>query len=355
MLSLKGKTLRRYVISADKVAEEVLKLKLKSESLDKAYTLTIKSKEALEKSLRQEAALLRDEIRMLTERSVNQGVGLNAGRYGEYNKSFLSGVSTLDAGILNDVYAKVNADLVEIQFLKTYGDNLTYSKRIWNSSKLFERDIRNVVAEGLARNRDVVNIARDIEVYVRKDKVTLAKRYANIDQSPIRPGETVEEWQARVKKFKRRISTNVEYNSLRIVRSMTQGAIQDSNIACASYSPSVVAFKWNLSPIHIIYSICEDIVAGNPWTYEMFPYSTPPHPNCNSFVTYIEKPIAEFTKDLKKWVNNPGGQSTQYLDEWKANYYDPIDKGLPRENYFNLLVDRANASAVQQNLKRRAA
>jgi hypothetical protein len=350
--SLKGKALKLYVASADEVAKEIRRLKIKQTAAGKGYELTIKSKEALRKSLLEQAAILREEVKGLAEKSVTQGVGLNAGRYGKYNKSFLLNLNSLDPAIVEDVYSKVNADLLEIQLLKTYGDNLTYSRRIWKSSKLFERDARNVVAEGLARNRSVEVIARDLEVYVRKDKITLAKRYANIDQSPIRPGETQTEWEARVKRFKTRISSNMEYNSLRLVRTMTQGAIQDSNIAAASYTPSVQAFKWNLSPAHIVYSICEDIVAGNPWTYENFPYSTPPHPNCLSYVTFIEMPQAQFIKDLKAWDNNPSAPGTQYLNDWKAQYYDPIAMGMPRENYFNLFLDRANASAA--SLKRAA-
>lgn len=352
MRNIKGTVLKSYVSAVDKLAKEIRKLETIGKG--KKYKLTIESKKQLTKALNEEAAMLRKEIKNISLTATKEGVKINAGSYTEYTYSQMKGLNNLDDNILKNVFSKINNDLIEIQALKTYEDGLLFSQRIWNDSKLFRRNIRNIVSEGLARNRDIIDIARDLEVYVRKDKITLAKRYANIDKSPMRKGETYEQWKRRVREFKSRISTNVEYNSLRIVRSQVQGAIQDSNIAASSYTPSVQSFDWNLSPAHILYSICEDIVLGNSWTYETFDYPTPPHPNCLSFTTYNEMKPKKFLSDLNTWQNNPTNPLVNYLNEWKAQYYDPVVIG-DNTNYFKLIVDRTNKSNTALQLKRRAA
>lgn len=344
---------KTYIEASDELAKEIRKLRKINGFPDKTDTLTIKSKIALQESLNTERKKLRARLDKAIRSGTAQVIDNSVSSKSRFTTKYLAEYSTLDRAIVNDTFAKVNADLLEIQFAKTYGKGLKYSNRIWKSSKLFERDIRNVISEGLARNRDITVIAEDIQKYVREGKQTLTKRYGNLDQSPRRPGETEAEYKRRVRKFKSRISGNIEYNSLRIARTQIQGAIQDSDIASQSYTPSVQAFNWNLSPAHKVYSICEDIVAGNPWIYENWFYSTPPHPNCLSYVTYIEKSEKQFISDLKAWTNNPNATGTEYLSDWKEKYYSPVSRGQVDNNYFTRLLEineRQKAS-----LKRRVA
>lgn len=336
---LQRKTRSIYLAAGNAVAEEVRLLE--TIGMGKKYRLTIASKQQLRDSLLDNGRKVNRSLNIMNTEGIATAVQLNAGAYNRYTAGFMKNLDNLDNEILIKTFTKINHDLVQVQLLKTYGDGLTYSRRIWKSSKLFERDIRNVVAEGIARQRDIIAISKDINQYVIKGKQTLVKRYANIDQSPIRPGETVAEWRKRVSTFKTRISSNVEYNSLRIVRTQIQGAIQDCNIAAADYTPSVESFNWTLSPAHVIYSICEDIEAGNPWTYQNFTHGTPPHPNCLSYTIYIEKPQKEFISDLKAWEKNPTAPGTQYLNDWKSTYYDPAARG-DNTNYFDLLARRTN-------------
>ncbi|NIU83389.1 MAG: hypothetical protein GWN64_07900 [Candidatus Thorarchaeota archaeon] len=347
---MRKENLRIYVKSSDSLAKEIRKLKTKAAGTDK-YALTIASKEKLRKDIQAQSKILRKEIDDLAKKGTTQSVALNAGKYTKYTGAFLKTTDAFDPKILKETLAKINNDLVQIQLLKTYGDNLKYSTRIWQSSKLFERNIRDVVAEGIARNRDMTTIAKDLETYVRTDRRTLAKRFANINQSPRLPGESLEDWKARVTTFKSRIPMNVEYNSLRIVRSQIQGAIQDSNIACQSYTPSVQSFDWTLSPAHKVYSICEDIEAANPWTYETFDFPTPPHPNCLSYVVFKEKPRKEFVSDLKRWTENPAASGVGYLNDWKANYYDPISQGAGI-NFFSRILGRSNRKDLPSTLEK---
>ncbi|GAG15251.1 unnamed protein product, partial [marine sediment metagenome] len=109
-----------------------------------------------------------------------------------------------------------------------------------------------------------------------------------------------------------------------------------------SYTPSVQTFDWTLSPVHKVYSICEDIVAANPHTYESFSWATPPHPNCLSYVKYNEKSTREFTSDLKRWANNPTASGTDYLNEWQQTYYEPTQNG-DKTNFFNLILAKTDS------------
>ena len=328
-----------YVKATDTLAIEVAKLKTKI--VAGKTTLTISSKESLIKDLKEQTIIIRKELDIISKSGVNKGVGINAGANSKYTYGAMAKNTTLDKTILQSIFSKLNTDLIKIQFLKNYG-GLSFSKVIWKSSKIFERDAKNVILEGLIRGRSTLDISLDLKVYVRKGKEQLIHRYANLDSSPKLPDESIEDYKKRVKTFKKRISSKMEYNSVRMARTQVQGAIQDSNIAASSYAPSVESFNWTLSPAHKVYSICEDIAAGNPWTYETFNEGTPPHPNCMSYVKYNEISSKQFDDDLANWSENPTGENTKYLNDWKASYYDPTLAGNVNDNFFNKILKNTN-------------
>lgn len=343
LLRLRAETLDVYVKASANLSKEIRALetrkRLNNEN-EQYLELTIKGKKELEAALKHETDLLKEQINAIAERGVSRGVKDNAGRYTKDLSSKLKRYTTLSTAAVDGVFDRINSDLVLAALEKTYGGT-TFSRRIWKATEAFKTDVRSVVAEGLARNRDVIMIAKDLETYVKTDAATLAKRYAKIQPLTKREGETDTAYRKRLSTLQHRVSHNVEYNSLRIVRTMTQGAIQDSNIAASDYVPSVQSFDWKLSPAHIVYSICEDIAAGNPWTYETFAWTTPPHPNCLSYVKYNEISEARFIDDLKRWSDNPTAGGTEYLNEWKAKYYDRYERG-DSDNFFELFLSRSN-------------
>jgi hypothetical protein len=335
-----------YIAAVDNLSKEIKTLQTKQAAAGFGYELTIESKTALTKMLRAAVSELQGKIKPFIEGLVAETIqNTNSPYFDILNEAFsLAGIyDVLEEGIIKKVFKKVNTDLVTINFLKTYKKGLTYSKRIWKSSKAFSRDLRNIVNEGLARQRDIIEIARDLQIYVRNDDISLARRYANLDTSPRKPGETLEEWKDRQRQFKRRIPKNIDYRALRIARTMYRGALQDTWIAQSKFTLAVRSFDWVLSPSHERYSICEDIVAGNPWTYETFSFGTPPHPNCLSSVEYNTIPPAQFIGDLQTWVKNPYSNGLNYINEWKNEFYDPFILGNESKiTYFSEILQKTN-------------
>lgn len=320
--TVKGNVLKVYVNHGGVFAGDVAFLE--TTGTGAKYNLTKSSWRTLNQSLKESSGLLREDMKVVYEKSIKKTIEINAGSLNEYNRKFLVKFTDLDPDVLDKVYKQINSELFNMQYEKVFKDGLTVSKRIWKHSLKFEQDLRMAVEDGVKLGRSVETISKDINAYVRGGKKTIAKRYGNLDNSPIRAGESVEDWKRRVARFKSRLPQNIEYNSLRLVRTQIQGTIQKCNVAASDYTPSVRTFDWVLSPAHAVYSICDDIEAGNPWDPENFPYELPPHPNCMSTLKYNEIPDEQFKKDLRTWVKNPSDSSVGYMNDWYEKYYRPM-------------------------------
>ena len=224
----------------------------------------------------------------------------------------------LSRKVLTDLALNATRQAVDTQFNKIYrgadGRVRGFTGSLSGMKKRYKRDIERLLKEGIEIGRDNVQIAKDITAYSKGGTNALNKRapkYANA-----------------------KISKKIDWKALRIARTTIQGGVQDGQIIGYETTPSVAGFDWVLSPLHKVYSICEDIVADNPWTYETFGevkvdatvvnFSTPPHPNCLSNASPRNIPRRQFLRDLKRW---DGGDNVPYLDDWNKKYYEPTESG----------------------------
>jgi hypothetical protein len=332
LVSRRKAILELYTKASDDIAKTVKVLKKQQLTKGEHYAkLTIESNEILKKKIDDTIADLRDKL----DKSMKENMKLSVSRVKDpIDKDVSKTVGTvLNADVLSSFHRQTTAYINEIQFQKTYrfadGTIGRYSRSVWKLGNGYKKDIQNVIYEGLLRERDIVDIAKDIQVYAREGKGSLAQRYANLDTSPMKPGETQAEWKARVNRFRSRIPHNVDYRALRLARSTAQGAVQDALIVAYETNPAVKSFNWVLSPAHKNYSVCEDIVATNPHTYESWNWGNPPHPNCQSHAEPNIIPKEEFIEDLRNWETSPGQNGTIYISDWYGKYYQPVLNNQP--------------------------
>ena len=96
-----------------------------------------------------------------------------------------------------------------------YGKNWTFSKAIWGAEKKTKEDLEKIVARGLAGNKPIYDIAKDLEKYVDPS----AKK--PWDWSKVYPGT----------------SKVVDYNAQRLARTMIQHSFQQSMVQAQLYNP----------------------------------------------------------------------------------------------------------------------
>lgn len=214
------------------------------------------------------------------------------------NQVTKSGITALLSG--------VNRRVVLSLVGRLWGDGYSYSDRVWRSARGFEDKIKRIITEGLARGRDVVKIARDIEVYVKDGAATAAKRWGDLQKD-------TNEWNRRIGR------ANVDYNALRLVRTELGASLQDAAAWQGDFNPGANGW-YDWVRINTIEWGCEcpDLAANGPYRKEDIPAR--PHPNCLCEIRPQLRDQKEFIGSLKSWAS---GSSVGYLDEWYRTKYVP--------------------------------
>ena len=303
----KSKLYNSFVQVTDEVASASVNLKTITDKSGR-LKLSAKSNAKFDGALNKAA----EKIKKATDKIIRTDIFTSV----DVTKSPIDDIMINDMGeylnrrVLTDLALNATRESIESQFKKIYktadGKTHGYIGSLNGLKKTYAKDIKNLLEAGLREGRDIREISKDISVYAKGGKPAVSKRapkYANAQ-----------------------ISNKIDWKALRLSRTTIQGGVQDGLIIGAETSPSVTGFDWVLSPLHNRYSICEDIVAGNPWTYNDFTYNTPPHPNCLSSVSARNMTRKKFLSDLKKWDGGEG-KSIDYLDKWNKTYYEPSEKG----------------------------
>lgn len=111
---------------------------------------------------------------------------------------------------------------------KLYGNNWNFSKAIWGAEKKTKEDLEKVVARGLAENKPIYDIAKDLEKYV--------------DPSARKPWDWSKVYPGTAK--------TVDYNAQRLARTMIQHSFQTSMVQAQRYNPFCKGIIWYSVGIH---------------------------------------------------------------------------------------------------------
>lgn len=184
-----------------------------------------------------------------------------------------------------------------------YQKGWTLSKAIWGDSQKTIKDINKIIANGIALNRDIYDIAKDLEKYVNPSK---RKDY---QWSKMYPGT-------------KRV---VDYNAQRLARTMVSHAYQQSFKNVCENNPFVVAYKWITADIHgRTCDLCRHRAYDDHHGLGegIFPKDDLPsdHPNgfCD-FEAVIPDSLEYMRDNIFEWYNSPEGTFPE-LDEYARQF-----------------------------------
>ena len=198
-------------------------------------------------------------------------------------------------------YASIPTEVVQaIKTGKVYEGNWTLSKTIWGQDKKILDDIQTIIAKDLALNKSSLEIAKDLEKYV---KPSAQKPW---DWNKVYPG----------------VSTKIDYNAQRLARTLVSHAYQQSIMEAATKNPFAKGVKWLASNSHRTCQLCIDRSENDSYGLGsgVFPVGELPldHPNglC-TFSIVLVGTLKQTSDRVAAWVN--GASDDELTAFLKAN------------------------------------
>lgn len=236
------------------------------------------------------------------------------------------------AGVKNMVVG-VNRQLISDLVTRTYQDGYTFSDRVFldmiprtlKSGREvltpggvfgdYQHRVRNLINTGVVQGRDPVQIAKDIEIYVRQSLLDAGVDTKDIVFSPGRFGRL----EPGTREFARRVASRPDWRALRLVRSELYASMQSSSVRATRINPATTNMvDWILTPGVQHDCICIDLEENSPYHVDNVPEY--PHPNCFCTIIPQLRDGNEFNRDLQRWVR---GDNVGYLDTWHRETYLP--------------------------------
>lgn len=221
-------------------------------------------------------------------------------RLREINKEIEKGVKSDVGEVAGAVQASTNKWLKEVKFEYMFAsipedvvndilNGVVYnkknflSKRIWNITKKELNDINKIIAKGVAENKSIYDIAKDLEKYVNP---TAKKKW---DWSKVYPGT----------------NRKIDYNAQRLARTLIQHAYQRSFERANEKNPFVKGYIWLSALAHgRTCEVCRER-DGKFYKKDELPLD---HPNglCTWSVELVGS-LKDIANDIVKWNNSPKG------------------------------------------------
>lgn len=203
---------------------------------------------------------------------------------------------------LNAAFSYVPHDVVQMLITgQVYQGGWNLSQRIWSDNQQTQKDIYQVMARGLAEQKSIYDIAKDLESYVRPG----AKKSWNpiLAMKNTKTGEI---------EYKRIYKKQVDYNAQRLARTLAQHTYQQSFIATTKDNPFITDYIWHSNGSRV----CELCMSrdGVHFKKNELPMD---HPNG---MCTMEPAVAEDMNDkLVEWFNSPDGTFPE-IDEFAGNF-----------------------------------
>lgn len=194
---------------------------------------------------------------------------------------------------LNATFSYVPKDTVErLVTGQIYKSGWSLSKRIWGDNEQTLKDIYQVMAKGIAEQKPIYDIAKDLESYVRPNA-----------RLP---------WNLRMADGVRIYKKQVDYNAQRLARTLVQHSYQQSFISTTKDNPFILDYVWRANGSRV----CELCMSRDGMHYKKDDLPMD-HPNgmCVMEPT-IDK---DMNKKLADWFNSPDGTYPE-IDEFASNF-----------------------------------
>ena len=203
---------------------------------------------------------------------------------------------------LNAAFSYIPNDVVQrLVTGQIYQGGWNLSQRIWSDSQQTQRDAYQIMARGLAEQKSVYEIAKDLEKYVKPST-----------KLPWNPVLAMKNTQTGKIEYKRIYKKQVDYNAQRLARTLAQHSYQQSFIAATQNNPFITSYRWHSNGSRV----CDLCLARH---LKVFKKDELPmdHPNG---MCVMEPVVAEDMIDqLANWFNSPDGTYPE-IDAFAANF-----------------------------------
>lgn len=222
--------------------------------------------------------------------------------------------------IIKGAYSYVpHQQVVKIASGQLYEGKWSLSHSIWKNGLRTQSDIQNVVAKGLAENRPVYDIAKDLEKYV--------------DPSARKPWDWNKVYPGTAKQ--------VDYNAQRLARTMIQHSYQACMVESQRYNPFCKGIVWHSVGLHG--RTCETCLDrdGNVFPVKDLPLD---HPNGLCYFEPALDNMNDVADRLGDWVN---GKSDPGLDNYVAKAFNIDPKSLTGKKAISTVKEKTRKKAAK--------
>lgn len=197
-----------------------------------------------------------------------------------------------------------------------YDSGWSLSARIWGDNEATLKDAYQIMARGLAENKPVFEIAKDLEKYVRPS--------AKLPWNPVLKMKNTKTGEYE---YKRIYKKQVDYNAQRLARTLAQHSYQQSFLATTQKNPFITEYIWHSNGSRVC-PICLDR-DGVHFDKDKLPMD---HPNG---MCVMEPVVAENMVDqLADWFNSPDGTYPE-IDAFAGNFGYNASKTGTLQDYLN--------------------
>lgn len=208
------------------------------------------------------------------------------------NVDWLTGLGFAADGV-NAAFTYVPDDIVRNLITgQIYDSGWSLSSKIWSDNEKTLKDIYQVMARGVAENKPIYDIAKDLENYVRPE--------ARLPWNLTAPDG------ARIYK------KQVDYNAQRLARTLVQHGYQQSFVATTQKNPFVTDYIWISNGSRV----CDLCAArdGQHYKKDELPLDHP-----NGMCTMQPGVVDDLEKQLVDWFNSPDGTYPE-IDEFAKEF-----------------------------------
>lgn len=177
-----------------------------------------------------------------------------------------------------------------------YTTKFNLAKSIWGDNETVLKEIHKIIAGGIAENKSVYEITKDIEKYIK-------------------PGAK-KNWNLRDKDGKLIYPKFVDYNAQRLVRTLIQHAYQKTFVETTINNPFITKYRWNANGSRVC-PLCRSR-DGQIYRKDELPLDHP-----NGMCTMEPVLADDYTKQMANWFNSPEGTYPE-LDDYFNNLYKNI-------------------------------
>lgn len=223
----------------------------------------------------------------------------------EWLKSLGFEGGTIDAAF-NYVPDEIVRNLITGQI---YDSGWSLSKRIWSDSEDTMKQAYQIVAGGMAQNKSIYEIAKDLEKYVQ-------------------PGAK-KPWNLKDKDGRRIYPKQVDYNAQRLGRTLVQHGYQQSFVATTQKNPFITDYIWRSNGSRV----CDLCISrdGMHFAKDDLPMDHP-----NGMCTMEPNVDENMIDNLADWFNSPDGTYPE-IDEFASNFGYKAEKPIDMNSLTNNL------------------